>query len=361
MTAAHQSSVWLQATQGDRLESMRVLAMQLADFSAAPQVHVGRPDSPPDPERLTGLDLMVLSGDVLPGDLIDATRARGTGVIWIEAGGAPRLDRRGLMLGRLRRCLSGFAEIHAADAAAAVALNRLLRGVVPVQTGGALARHPPAQPCNDSELTALHQAVDGRPVWFAYSLPVSEFDAALAAQISAMRQAHRLLMIVAPRDPRDAAELVARARALGLEVARRQAEDEIDETVQVYITDGEDEPGLFLRLASVAFLGGSLTPGAELPPAPEAAALGAALVFGPETSSGFLDRLHAMGGGRLIHEPGHLGAMLGMLLAPEVAAAAALQAWTLATQGSDVTWSTARAICDWLTLNRVRPPSLGGP
>jgi 3-deoxy-D-manno-octulosonic-acid transferase len=358
MRAQRRHRVWLQATQADRVESLLVLAGQLSEFRENPQVQVGRPDTPPVADRLAATDLLVLSGDVLPGEMIEAARANGTGVLWIEACAAPRLARRGLLPGRLRRCLGGLAEIHAADATAAAALTRYLRGAVPVQTGGVLARIPPAQPCNESELAALRDALGGRPAWFAYSLPETEFDAALAAQITAMRQAHRLLMIAAPRDPRDGPDLSARAAALGLEVARRQAEDEIDESVQVYVTDGEDAPGLFLRLASVSYLGGSLTPGTQVPSAPDAAALGAALVFGPEPASSFLAQLRASGGGRRIARPADLGATLGTLLAPEVAAAAALQAWTLATQGSDVTWSTARAICDWLALN---PPRAAAP
>jgi 3-deoxy-D-manno-octulosonic-acid transferase len=355
MTGARRPSVWLQATQPDRLDAMLVLAAQLAEFREAPQVQVGRPDAPPPPDRLGGIDLLVLAGDILPADLIEAARARGIGLIWIEAGATPRLDRRSLIPGRLRRCLSALSEIHARDAGAAAALGRMLRGAAPVQVSGALARHPPAQPCNESELAALHAALGGRPCWFAYSLPAAEFDAALGAQITAMRQAHRLLMIAAPRDPREGADLAARARALGLEVAQRQAEDEIDEPVQVYIADGEDAPGLFLRLAPVTYLGGSLTPGEAVPTAPDAAALGAALIFGPESGAPFLDHLRALGGGRRVSRSSELGLALGLLLAPETSAAAALQAWTLATQGSDVTWAVARAICDWLALNPPRP------
>jgi 3-deoxy-D-manno-octulosonic-acid transferase len=361
MSSARRPTVWLQATQPDRLDSLRVLAAQLAEFREAPQVQVGRPDAPPDPDRLGGIDLLVISGDILPADLVLAARARGLGPIWIEAGPSPRLDRRGLIPGRLRRCLGGFAEIHARDPYAAAALDRVLRGAVPVQVSGTLARHPPAQPGNDMELQGLHDALGGRPCWFAYSLPAAEFDAALSAQITAMRQFHRLLLFAAPRDPRDGADLAARARAMGLDVAVRQAGDEIDESVQVCIADADDAPGVFLRLAPVTFLGGSLTPGQGVPPAPDAAALGAALVFGPESSAPFLDQLRAVGGGRRISRASELGLTLGSLLAPESSAAAALQAWTLATQGGDVTWTVARALCDWLDLNPPRPAPEGAP
>lgn len=343
--------VCLLASDPAAVDPLRVLAAQLADRRDAPRTELVRPAELEPGGRLPACALMVFCGDVVPGDLIDAARARGAGVFWLEAGAAPRLDRRSLIPGRLRRCLAQVAEIHARDAAAAQALGRMLGGAVPVHASGLLARHPPARSCNASELEALDEALAGRPVWFAYSLPAAEFDAALAAHAFALRHAHRLLLIAAPRDPRDGPELAARAAALGLETARRLAEDEIAATTQVYVADAEDDPGLFLRLAPVAWLGGSLTPGEGAPPAQPAAALGTALIVGREAERGFVDGLCAAGAARRIARPADLGPAVAALIAPEAGAAAALQAWTLATQGADVTWAAARAICDWLALN----------
>lgn len=361
MSPAPRPIVRLQATEPDRVAALRVLAAELAGFPNAPQVELFRPDQTAPDDGLTRATLMVLDGDTLPGDLIEAAHARRIGLIWVEAGERPRLDRRGLLPGRLRRCLLMMDAIHARDDVAARALARLVGPGVPVQTGGALARDPAAPPCNALELDALRAALGGRPVWFAYSLPPGECDAVLTAQVAAMRLAHRLLLILAPRDPRDGPELADRARALGLTAARRQAEEEIDESVQVYVADAEDGAGLFLRLAPVTYLGGSLTPGAGTPPPVEAAALGTALIFGPERRGGFPDQLRQVGGGRAILRPAELGPALSALLDPEAGARAALQAWTLATRGAQATWTTARAICDWLILNPrpalPRPPA----
>jgi 3-deoxy-D-manno-octulosonic-acid transferase len=344
--------VSLVAAEANAVEPLRVLAAALAERRDPPRTEVLRaPELPGRP------DLIVLAGEPLPGDLIQGAAEQGIGLFWVDAGPAPRLDRRGLLPGRLRRCLTAMAEIHARDAGSAQALQRLTGGAVPVMASGLLARHPPARPCNASELEALRGAVAGRPVWLAYSLPEAEFDAALAAHVAALRQAHRLLLIATPRNAQDGPELAARAAARGLETARRLAEQDIAPTTQVYVADAEDDPGLFLRLAPVAWLGGSLTPGAGAPPAQPAAALGTALIVGREAERGFVDALCAVGAARRIGRPGDLGPALGTLVAPEAGAAAALQAWTLATQGADVTGTVAQAICDWLVLNRRPSPT----
>src|SRR5690606_31734718 len=155
----------------------------------APEVLIGRA-SEAAAEALPAVDLIVLAGDVIPAALIERARARGIGLFWIAAGPAPRLDRRGMIPGRLRRVLGQLTEIHARDPEAAAALKGLLRGAVPVHATGLPARLPPAQPCNASELEALRESLGGRPAWFAFSLPATEFEAALAAHAAALRQAH---------------------------------------------------------------------------------------------------------------------------------------------------------------------------
>lgn len=342
--------VCLVAAEPAAVEPLRVLASELAAPRDAPRTELLRPAEGParlPPETA----LAVLAGDPLPGDLIEAARAQRIGLIWVEAGSAPRLDRRGLVPGRLRRCLAVMAEIHARDSDAAQALKSLVPASVPVRLTGRLARHPPAPPCNASELEALREALGGRPAWLAHSLPAEEFGAALDAHVAALRQAHRLLLIAAPRDPREGAALAEMAAARGLETARRLAEDEIVPTTQLYVADADDDPGLFLRLAGVAWLGGTLTAGAGCPQAQPAAALGTALVVGPQGQGGMIEALCAVGAARRIARAPEMGEAVARLVAPDAAAAAALQGWTLATQGAGATLATAQAIRDWLALN----------
>jgi len=360
---------WLHATEPGSHDVLKVLAAQLSDLRDAPECVVtggGKHPGPgEDPREIEGwLDrirplMIVLAGAVLPPNLIERAQARGVALMLVNATQASAPGRWRLWPGFTRSLLASFTQIHATNEIVAQGFSRLLRGAVPVLAGGSLARFQPATACNHVELAALRDALWGRPVWFAYSLPENETEAALAAHAQALRRSHRLLMILAPRDPDSGKALAARAAELGFSCARRMPDDEITETTQIYIADAEDEPGLFLRLAPVSYLGGSLTRDTATPGPLLAAALGSALVFGPNAEPEarvFLNHLHRVGGGRRIVEATDLGEAVSALLSPEIGAEAALRAWTLATEGSDATYQLARALCDWMHLNRPGTP-----
>ncbi|MCB1387745.1 MAG: hypothetical protein KDK12_01095, partial [Rhodobacteraceae bacterium] len=336
----------------------------LADLPQATTVAITGESSATDPgDDLRAIDamfdrlsprLLVLAGDSLPVPLIDRARARGVAMMLIEAANPSATGTWRLLPGAPRGLLMRFCQIHARDAAAAGALTRLVREAVPVAATGRLARHAPAPGCNMNELDAMRQTIGARPVWLAHNLPLSEADAVLKAHAHALRRAHRSLVILEPRDPAQGAEMMARAAEAGLVRARRAEDDEIVETTQVYVADAGDDPGLFLRLSPVAYLGGTLTRGAGNASPVVAAALGSALVFGPQASDEtrpFLDRLRQVGGGRQIATPAELGPAVSALLAPEAGAEAALRAWTLATEGAEATLAVAGAIGDWLAVN----------
>lgn len=365
-------AVWLHAAHADRGAALQVLAEQLADQPERPPTFVtGLPEAPGPGEDLPSIDadidrfqprLLVLAGDLLPVPLMDRAQARGVAMMLVDAVNPVPSGGWRLMPGHTRGVLSRFVQIHARDAGSAAAISRTVKGAVPVFESGQLARHAPVRGCNFHELDALRHAVGARPVWLAHGLPAAEAEAVFAAHAHALRRAHRLLLIVEPRDLSQGEALAESAVAAGFTCARRSNEEEIDETTQVYIADTGDDPGLFLRLAPVTFLGGSLSRNAVTASPVTPAALGSALIFGADASpasgpasgagdSGFLNRLGAQGGGRRIAAPADLGPALSALLVPDAGALAALKAWTLATDGSDATYAVARAICDWLGLN----------
>ncbi len=359
------SACWLHATDPAEFDVLKLLAAQLKEMREAPECMVtggsARPGPGEDPRVIDAwLDhtrprLLVLAGSELPPNLIERAQARGVGLMLVNVNHAAAPGRWGLWPGFNRALLTAFAQIYTRTESARQSFNRQLRGVTPVVCTGALARFPPAPACNNAELAALRHALAGRPVWFAYSLPQAEAEAALAAHAHALRRAHRLLLILAPRDPREGAALAEQASAMGFSCARRMPDDDIKETTQIYIADAEDEPGLFLRLAPVSYLGGSLSTDTPTPGPISAAALGSALVFGPHAEPecrGFLEQLHRIGGGRRIATEAELGEAVSALLSPEIGAEAVLKAWTIATEGSDATFQLARAICDWMHLNR---------
>lgn len=360
-------TVWLHSADTGSYPVLEVLAEQLADFTAAPDVVLtGSQDTAgPALDDVSAIDrylddhavrVCVIVGAVIPVAILERAKAKGAACILVDAKN-PTIPGRWHMPGHIKSTLGRFTQVHAQDAASAATLSRLLRGRSEVFATGRLARYAPAPSCNPFELDAMRQALGARPVWFAYDLPETEADTALIAHAHALRRAHRLLMILQPRDLNQGAALAERARALGFTCARRGLDEDIDESTQVYVADSEDDPGLFLRLAPVSFLGGSLTKDAGTSSAVTAAALGSALIFGPHASPqhrDFLERLCAVGAGRQIGIAPALGEALARLLAPDVGADAALKAWTLATDGSEATYKVAQAVIDWLQLNRGR-------
>ena len=360
--------VWLHASDPAHLPDLTVLAAHLSEQPQGPATRVtGAPDAPgpgDDPRDIDkALDshparMLVLAGTVLPVPLIERARARGVALVLVDAVNPVPSGGWRILPGYARGILAQFQQIHARDTAAAAAITRTVKGAVPVLVTGALARHAPVRGCNARELDALRHAVGARPVWFAHALPESEADAVFLAHAHALRRAPRLLLIVQPTDPAHGAAMAARAGDVGFVRARRALDEDITETTQVYLADTEDDPGLFLRLAPVTYLGGSLSPQALTPSPVVPAALGSALVFGPQAAGGdraFLETLRRMGGGRQIGVAADLGEAVSTLLSPEAGAEAALRAWTLATEGSDATHTVARAICDWLDLNARGP------
>jgi 3-deoxy-D-manno-octulosonic-acid transferase len=128
-------------------------------------------------------------------------------------------------------------------------------------------------------------------------------------------------------------------QAEGWRVARRSAEEEPDTEVEVYIADAPAEMGLWYRLAPVTFLGGSLYGGGSRRDPFEAAALGSAILHGPQGGpwAPALARLAEARASRPVAGPGDLADGLTDLLSPDRAARLAQGAWAVATAGAEVT------------------------
>lgn len=354
------ASVWLHATTPDDAAATEVLALALRDLPRAPRcVVTGLPGAPGPGEDVAALDtllmdqrigLVVLVGSALPVAMIERARARGIALFLVDCADPAPLGGWRILPGYTRSILKRFAQIHTRDARAAASLPRAIHAAVEVHESGTLARLAPARGCNQQELEELRAAVGTRPVWCAASVPQSEMVAVLDAQAILLRRAQRLLLIVQPREAEAAATL---AGATGLGVTLRSVDEQIDESTQVYLADADDPPGLFQRLATVCYLGGSLSTGADPLSATEAAALGSALVAGPKAQGAtkdLLDRLRAVGGMTEVRAPADLAEAVGRLLSPEVGAQAALRAWSLASAGAEATLAVARAIADHLAL-----------
>ncbi|MEZ5752012.1 MAG: hypothetical protein R3D60_08615 [Paracoccaceae bacterium] len=363
MARALSPSLWLHATSDTELAVLQVLDEHLADL----------PDAPPrivtsarafEADGLEGfirehrISALVLPGAAVPADLVERVHKAGVAVFLVDTPDAIRTGRWTLIPGQLRGVLSHVTAIHARSAQAAATLARQVSKGVEVIATGPLARRKPAQPTNRPELEFLRGTIGPRPVWLACDATAPEIDPILLAHAHALRQAHRLLLILSVADEGLGRLACTRARDIGLTCAQRTLEDEIDDTTQVYVADAGDEPGLFMRLSQVTVLGGTLSGAGHVCRAEDAAALGSAIVFGPRLSpseTAFLADLQRAGGAVGVQGPAELGEAVTSLLVPEAGAIAALRAWTLATEGSDATHAVATALCRWFAAHEVRP------
>lgn len=237
--------------------------------------------------------------------------------------------------GLLRASLRRFTRILARDPDASRALIRAGAPAHLVEVSGDLQDGGEPLPYTEAERIAMTGLLGPRPVWLAVNVPEAEESMILKAHEAAQRHSHRLLLILMPRDPTRGPALAARLQErLSERVARRGAEEYPDEETAIYIADTDDELGLWCRLATITFFGGTLTGNMaahDLGPHPFApASLGSAIIFGPAVPEAYrcgYDALVAGQAARRVRTAKDLAEAIGELLAPDKAAAQALNAW----------------------------------
>ncbi len=148
----------------------------------------------------------------------------------------------------------------------------------------------------------------GRRVWLAASTHPGEEAVAAAALALLRRSDPAACLIVAPRDPARAFEVLAAMRSLGFDAAMTEtpAADHA-----VYVVPRIGQMGLWYRLADAALVGGSLVPvGGHNPYEP--ARLDCAVLHGPEVANFAADyaALHSVGGARLVRDADDLATAL---------------------------------------------------
>lgn len=235
--------------------------------------------------------------------------------------------------------LEGFSICFAPSAAEANLLRSHVRNSdAKVEITGPLTDTVNALPCNEAECDELATLIGGRPVWLAMGVNGLEVGIAEAAHRKAFHSAHRLLMVLVPADPSDGPQIAKRLEKLGWRVALRSEDEEPDGDVQVYIADTKDEGGIWYRLAPATFVGGTLQRNVE-PVDPFApAALGSAVLCGPNHGRNptRFDVLAAQGASLAVLNAEDLGEAVITLLAPDKAASLAQAGWSVTTESAHV-------------------------
>lgn len=157
-------------------------------------------------------------------------------------------------------------------------------GAPRVETTGNLKYDVPAPPADPAKLKALTTRLAGRLVLLAASTHEGEDEIVLDAHRSLALRFSGLLTILAPRHPHRGDAIRALAETHGLAVEQRSRGFEPSLGTAVYVADTIGEMGLFYRVATVAFVGGSLIEhGGQNPIEP--AKLGAPILHGPNVSA----------------------------------------------------------------------------
>ncbi len=345
--------VWLHAPDEDVTTVMAELAHHLIEEDGVNVVltsptpgPIHQPPPPDTPRDVQAFldhwrpELVVFSdGELRPAAIHECTQ-RKLPLLMVNAR-APRLipGRDGWYPGLIKTAVQGLSHILALDDAAARAYAKAGAAPGTLQTTGRMEEASAVLSHVESDRAALAQLMATRPIWLAADVAPAELPHVIAAHRQALQLAHRLLLILVPQDAAAAHALVERLEAEeNWRVALRHSDQDPDSEIEVFVADAS-EYGLWYRLAPVTFLGGSLE-GAGCSRNPmEPAALGSAVLYGPRAGAfgQACGRLGAARAARMVSSGGDLAEALGDLLSPDRAARQASAAWTIATEGADVT------------------------
>jgi 3-deoxy-D-manno-octulosonic-acid transferase len=249
-------------------------------------------------------DLVVFAESELWPNLLSRAKAGGAALALVSA----RISRASFDLWQkaprsARGLLGAFDLILARDQEQAERL-RALGGRVEALADFKFGGEP--LPADELELARVRARIADRPVIVAASTHAGEEGSILQAWRAADRSAGRKsLLIIVPRHPHRGAKIGRLARDAGLSVGLRSEGAEMN-TLDVYVADTIGELGLFFRLATLAFVGGSLAPGGGGHNPLEPARLGCPFVTGPSFENWPLYRqLLAVGATRCV-TPGEL-------------------------------------------------------
>ncbi len=253
--------------------------------------------------------------------LMVATARRGTPMMLVNARVSARSARRWAMArGMAAALVRLFRRIVTQDAETAARLVAMGADPKRVRKGGNLKALIPAPGCDAAELEALRTTLAGRPVWLAASTHAPEEAAVAEAHRVVARAMPGLLTILAPRHPERGEAIAEALTGQGLTVVRRSQGEVPGPETDLWLADTLGEMGLWLRLAPVAFIGGSIAARGGHNPF-EPAALGAAILHGPQTGN-FAPAYAALarvGGAQSVADEVEMGVALAALLGSETA------------------------------------------
>ncbi len=250
-------------------------------------------------------------------NLLTSIKARSIPLILINARVSPdsfrgwqRVPRT---IARLLRCFSLCLAQSEQDAEKLATL-----GAKNVHVPGNLKFAAEPLPVDDAALSKLWNEISTRPVWIAASTHAGE-EVAVANAHRAIADKHPdVLTIIIPRHPARGSEIAAQLADQGFTIARRSEQTPLHAKSDLYIADTVGELGLFYRLATIAFIGGTLIPhgGQNML---EAAKLECAIIHGPSTTNftAITNEISAAGGSTIIQNDAELADAVSILFSDD--------------------------------------------
>ena len=192
-----------------------------------------------------------------------------------------------------------------------------------------------APACDEAERDHIGEILAARPVWFAHKVPLSEIRMVLESFVQAQRNAHRLLLILDLEDQFSVSTFNEISGELNLITQLRAKEGKPDPSTQVFLTDGSSDVGLWYRLASISYMGGSFTSG-KVPNPLVAAALGSSVIHGPKVNvfNELYVRMMEGGASVSLEREKDLSSKLAVLMAPDQCADMAKKGWQVVSDGA---------------------------
>ena len=216
---------------------------------------------------------------------------------------------------------------------------------------GTLKEGSAALPYCEIQQEEISKQISNRPVWLAASTHDGEETLIANAHRHASKASQGLLLIIVPRHPERGLHIASFLKKQNFRVRIRSEKENILSDTQIYIADTLGELGIWYRIASVSFVGGSLVPvGGHNPYEP--AALGSAILHGPyvENFKEIYKRLNTADAAIKIEDEVELGIKLIDTLSPENAAKLAHSAWEVSSKGAEITDKAMNLIHENLSL-----------
>ncbi len=276
-------------------------------------------------------DILIWVGGPFRPVLLNAVDGNGVPRILVNAKADALTSVTGTWVPGMSRALVGpFRNVLTSDDTAAQRLVRMGIDPASLEVVGTLDDDPEPPTCDDHRRGRLAEILGARPRWMAAQVPLEEIASLIRAHRVAQRRAHRLLLILAPADRQSGIAIRDRLHEDGMRCALRSAGEDPDDDTEIVVADRSEELGLWLRLAPVAYLGGTIAGSRPLHPY-HPAALGAAIVHGGRivAHQRQFDRLASAGATRAVSGAEELGRTVETLLPPNQAARMAHAGWTV--------------------------------